>query len=174
DLLQHCLNHPTGGTTPSDFPLAHLDQHTLDRLNLGRNVEDVHPLTPMQQGMLFHTLLAPDSSSYFEQTILSLEGVTDVRALARAWQTVTDATPVLRSFVVHQGLAEPVQVVLRDVTVPVVTEDWRGLSEDEQRAALREFLARDEAAGIDPTTPPLSRVALTRLTDTRVQIVWTF
>ncbi|QMV25044.1 hypothetical protein GQS52_12225 [Streptomyces sp. SCUT-3] len=128
----------------------------------------------MQQGMLFHTLLAPDSSSYFEQTILSLEGVTDVEALARAWQTVTDATPVLRSFVVHQGLAEPVQVVLRDVTVPVVTEDWRGLSEDEQRAALREFLARDEAAGIDPTAPPLSRVALARLTDTRVQIVWTF
>ncbi|WP_344386386.1 condensation domain-containing protein, partial [Streptomyces thermolineatus] len=174
DLLQHCLNHPTGGTTPSDFPLAHLDQHTLDRLDLGRNVEDVHPLTPMQQGMLFHTLLEPDSPAYLEQVSFVLDGVTDVEGLARAWQTVVDATPVLRSSVVWEGVDVPLQVVHREVRFPVTVEDRRGLSEDEQRAALREFLAHDEAAGIDPTTPPLSRVALTRLTDTRVQIVWTF
>jgi non-ribosomal peptide synthase protein (TIGR01720 family) len=55
--------------TPADFPLARIDQPTLDRLiaPLGRAVEDVYPLSPMQQGMLFHAVSAPGGGTYFEQ-----------------------------------------------------------------------------------------------------------
>ncbi|MFI9000578.1 amino acid adenylation domain-containing protein [Streptomyces sp. NPDC053541] len=174
-LIEHCTAEGTGGVTPSDFPLARLTQTELDRLTAdGHGVEDVYPLTPMQQGMLFHSLLEPDSSAYFEQTLLVLDGVTDVDALARAWQRVVDATPVLRTTVAWQGVEEPVQIVRREVVLPVTVEDWSGLTEDEQRAALAEFTADDERRGIDLTVAPLSRVALFRLSETRVQVVWTF
>ncbi|NKY14107.1 non-ribosomal peptide synthetase, partial [Streptomyces somaliensis] len=174
-LIGHCVAEGAGGVTPSDFPLAGLTQAEVDLLaGNGREVEDIYPLTPMQQGMLFHSLLEPDSSSYFEQTLLVLDGVTDIEALARAWQQVVDATPVLRTTLAWQGIAEPVQIVRREAVLPVTVGDWRGLSEEGQRAALEEFTAEDERRGVDLAVAPLSRVALFRLSETRVQVVWTF
>ncbi|WP_037940463.1 condensation domain-containing protein, partial [Streptomyces sp. NRRL WC-3719] len=150
ELVGHCLTDGAGGATPSDFPLVSLSQAEVDRLvGDGRDVEDVYPLTPMQQGMLFHTLLEPDSPSYFEQTLLVLDGVTDIEALARAWQRVVDATPVLRTTIARQGIEQPVQIVRREAVLPVTVGDWSGLPEEGQRAALEEFTAADERAGID-------------------------
>ncbi|MCQ0024992.1 amino acid adenylation domain-containing protein, partial [Streptomyces somaliensis DSM 40738] len=174
-LIGHCVAEGAGGVTPSDFPLAGLTQAEVDLLaGNGREVEDIYPLTPMQQGMLFHSLLEPDSSSYFEQLVFVLDGVTDVQALARAWQRVADATPVLRTSLVWEDLDEPLQRVHRSVAFPVTVGDWRGLSEEGQRAALEEFTAEDERRGVDLAVAPLSRVALFRLSETRVQVVWTF
>ncbi|HYV13624.1 MAG TPA: condensation domain-containing protein, partial [Pyrinomonadaceae bacterium] len=55
-FITHCLSPGAGGYTPSDFPLAGLDQNTVDSLvNEKRHIEDIYPLSPMQQGLLFHT-----------------------------------------------------------------------------------------------------------------------
>ncbi|NJC74369.1 hypothetical protein HC031_32345, partial [Planosporangium thailandense] len=55
EIIVHCAQPGAGGRTPSDFPLARLDQAEVDRLvGDGRAVEDVYPLTPMQAGMVFH------------------------------------------------------------------------------------------------------------------------
>ncbi|WP_285760575.1 non-ribosomal peptide synthetase, partial [Nocardiopsis ansamitocini] len=171
-----CLAEDGDGATPSDFPLVDLDQQTLDRLvGAGRTIEDVYPLTPMQQGMLFHSLLEPDSAAYVEQVCYVVAGVGgEVDALARAWTSVAAATPVLRTTVAWEGLEAPVQVVHRDAVLPVTVLDWRGRSPAEQADALTALLAADEAAGLDLTARPPVRVALARLDDTRVQLVWTF
>src|SRR5471032_3657690 len=63
ELVQHCV-HATPAFTPSDLPLAGLDQPALDALPLaGSNLEDLYPLSPMQQGMLFNALDVPGSRS---------------------------------------------------------------------------------------------------------------
>ncbi|MEV7601138.1 amino acid adenylation domain-containing protein, partial [Kitasatospora sp. NPDC089797] len=173
-LVDHCLRPGSGGATPSDFPLARLDQPTLDRIvGDGRNVETVHPLTPMQSGMLFHTLAEPDSRAYFEQTGFLLDGVTDPALLEQAWQHVTDHLEVLRGAVVWERVDRPQLVVHRRVEPPVVHLDWRRLSEPEQADALEHHLAEDRARGIDLSVAPLMRMALIRLTDTTVRVVRT-
>ncbi len=64
-LIAHCRRPEAGGYTPSDFPLARIKQSQLDQLvGTNRQVEDIYPLSPMQQGMLFHTLYAPESGMY--------------------------------------------------------------------------------------------------------------
>src|SRR5947209_9990022 len=98
EIVQHCAQPGIGGRTPSDFPLAHLDQATVDRLvGDGRTVEDMYPLTPMQAGMVFHGLSQAADGLYFEQATFVLDGVPDPDTLAAAWQQVVDRTPVLRS-----------------------------------------------------------------------------
>ncbi|WP_285761098.1 non-ribosomal peptide synthetase, partial [Nocardiopsis ansamitocini] len=175
ELADFCLAEGRGGATPSDFPLVDLDQQTLDRLvGAGRTIEDVYPLTPMQQGMLFHSLLEPDSGAYLEQIVLELDGVDDTGALARAWQELVAATPLLRTSAVWRGTPSPVLLVHRDAVLPVTVLDWRGRSPAEQADALTALLAADEATGIDLAVAPAARVALARLDDTRVQLVWTF
>ncbi|MGW0927660.1 non-ribosomal peptide synthase/polyketide synthase [Streptomyces sp. NPDC002644] len=175
EIVAHCARPDSGGRTPSDFPLARLDQATVDRVvGDGRAVADVLPLTPMQAGMLFHGLMDPDSRTYLNQVQFTLTGVTDPRALADAWQATADANPVLRTRLVWQETAEPLQVVPHHAAVPVVHHDWTGRGEEWCAAELDRLLAEDRRAGVDLAAAPLMRLALIRLGPDRVRVVWTF
>ncbi|MCK7622569.1 non-ribosomal peptide synthase/polyketide synthase [Streptomyces sp. RS10V-4] len=175
DLIAHCAGPDAGGRTPSDFPLAHLDQAAVDRVaGNGREVADLYPLTPMQAGMLFHTLMDPAAHTYVNQVQLVLTGVRDPAALATAWQRTADANPVLRTRLVWAQTPEPLQVVQPAATVPVTHHDWTGRSAEACDRALAGLLAEDRAAGLDLTRAPLMRLALIKLSADRVRLVWTF
>ncbi|MFE3578025.1 amino acid adenylation domain-containing protein [Streptomyces vinaceus] len=174
ELIAHCLAPGSGGATPSDFPLAGLDQAAVDRIvGDGREVTDLYPLTPMQSGMLFHTLTEPGSGAYFEQMSFVLDGVADPALLERAWQHVTDHLEVLRGSVLWEDVDQPLMVVHRRPALPVTHHDWRGLTESGQRAALERHLAEDRDRGIDLAAAPLVRLALARISDTSVRVVRT-
>ncbi|MFI5972307.1 non-ribosomal peptide synthase/polyketide synthase [Streptomyces sp. NPDC051452] len=175
DIVAHCAGPDAGGRTPSDFPLARLDQTAVDRIaGDGRETDDILPLTPMQSGMLFHSLLDPGGRTYVNQVQLVLSGVTDPHALAEAWQQATDTNPVLRTHLVWQETPEPVQVVRRHATVPVTHHDWTGWPADRCEAELDRLIAEDREAGIDLGSAPLTRLTLIRLAPDRVRLVWTF
>ncbi|MEU7429232.1 condensation domain-containing protein, partial [Streptomyces sp. NPDC040750] len=173
-LLEHCEDPASGGATPSDFPLARLDQAALDRIaGDGRDIEDIFPLTPMQSGMLFHTLAEPGSGAYFEQMSFVLDGVAEPALLERAWQHVTDHLEILRGTVVWERVDRPLLVVRRHVRTPVVHLDWRALRADEQARALARHLAEDRERGIDLSAVPMTRIAIARTSDTSVRVVRT-
>ncbi|MFE9428493.1 non-ribosomal peptide synthase/polyketide synthase [Kitasatospora sp. NPDC006697] len=174
-ILAHCAEPGAGGRTPSDFPLALLDQATLDQVvGDGSAVADLYPLTPMQAGMLFHHLLEPGGSSYVNQAVLQLAGVTDPEALAEAWQRTADHNPVLRTRLVWQQTARPLQLVQTRAAVPIDRHDWSGRPADWCARELDRLLAEDRAAGIDLAAAPLFRLTLIRLAADRVRLVWTF
>ncbi|WP_437982702.1 amino acid adenylation domain-containing protein [Sorangium sp. So ce117] len=175
-LVAHCLAPDSGGTTPSDFPLARLDQARLDRLlGAGRDVEDVYPLSPLQQGLLFHSLWEPGSGVYVEQVTCRLEGALDVDAFRRAWEAVIQHHGVLRTTFVWEGADEPLQVVRRGGAVEAVEielEDLRGAGAEEQRARLSARIDADRARGFDLARGPLMRVSLLRLGDEAYHVLW--
>ena len=175
EIITHCTAPGAGGRTPSDFPLARLDQATTDRLaGDGRSIDDIYPLTPMQAGMIFHSLSQSDQGLYLEQITFVLDGVPDPAVLAAAWQQAVDRTPILRTAISWENVAEPLQIVHRHARLPVTHLDWDDHSEAARRDALSQLLAGDRAAGLDLATPPLMRLALARLPGTEVQVVWTF
>ncbi|MER7491263.1 non-ribosomal peptide synthase/polyketide synthase [Streptomyces pharetrae] len=175
EIVAHCAAPRAGGRTPSDFPLARLDQAAVDRVvGDGRGVEDVYPLTPMQAGMLFHSLMDPQGRTYVNQVQVVLHGVTDPHALAEAWQRTADANAILRTRLVWQETAEPLQVVERRAVVPVTHHDWTGWTAERRARETEALLDADRAAGIDLGAAPLMRLALIRLAPDRVRMVWTF
>jgi amino acid adenylation domain-containing protein/non-ribosomal peptide synthase protein (TIGR01720 family) len=117
DLTRFCLDHP-GGYTPSDFPLVTLAQREVDRL-VG-DIEDVYPLTAMQEGLLFHSLFDPDDDMYLGRRTYRLDGRIDLDAFATAWREVGRRHPILRSTIVWEGVDQPVQVVRGDADLRVV------------------------------------------------------
>jgi non-ribosomal peptide synthase protein (TIGR01720 family) len=173
-LLAHCLAPEAGGHTPSDFPLAKLTQPQLDGL-LGaeREIEDLYPLSPVQEGMLFYTLLAPASGAYVTQVLYELEGV-NVAALKDAWRQVLEHHPILRTAFVWKNLAQPLQIVRQRVELPLLEEDWRALPADERQTRLTEFLQAEQQRGFELSAAPLLRVALFRLTEQTYQLVWSY
>ena len=97
-------------------------------------VEDLYPLSPMQQGMLFHSLYQQNSGDYINQMRLDVEGL-DPQRFREAWQAALDAHEVLRSGFLWQGaLEKPLQLVRKRVEVPFSVHDWR------DRADLAEAL----------------------------------
>jgi amino acid adenylation domain-containing protein/non-ribosomal peptide synthase protein (TIGR01720 family) len=174
DLIEHCLRPEAGGSTPSDFPLARLNQTSVDRLvGRNRNIEDVYPPSPMQSGLLFHFLYAPETGAYFEQHSCLLEGPFDTGAFRRAWQRAVERHAILRTAFAWEGLSEPVQIVHREVTIPWREYDWRSLSNDVQKnERWEDFLREDREEGFDLSRPPLMRLALVRVGDQSFRLVW--
>src|SRR5689334_13091421 len=136
------------------------------------NLEDLYPMSPLQQGMLFHTLEAPESGVYFEQSVFTIQGRLEVVSFERAWQTVVNRHSILRTSFLWQNLDTPVQAVYRRVDVPLEKHDWRGSTAEAQTQLLDEYLARDRSAGFDLETAPLIRLALFRIEDNVYKFVF--
>ncbi|MBI5302092.1 MAG: amino acid adenylation domain-containing protein [Chloroflexi bacterium] len=137
-----------------------------------KNIENVYPLSPMQQGMVFHSIAAPESGVYIEQLNCALRGALDVAAFECAWQRVLDRYAILRTSFIGEGLKEPVQVVHRQVKLPFEFQDWRDTPTSEQPARLSAFLADERRRGFVLTDAPLMRVALMRVTNDMYEFVW--
>ncbi|MBN1489663.1 MAG: amino acid adenylation domain-containing protein, partial [Phycisphaerae bacterium] len=173
-LIAHCRRPDVGGCTPSDFPLAALDQAALDQLvGNGRAIEDLYPLSPLQAGLLFHSRYAPDSAVYFSQFSCTLVGDFDPDAYRAAWQRIIDRHPVLRTSFTWKRLNEPLQLVHRHVPVAWTQHDWRDVPAAEQPARIDAFLEADRQRGFDLDKPPLTRLAVLRLADDAWHIVST-
>ncbi len=129
------------------------------------NIEDVYALSPLQEGMLFHALYEPEGGAYLDHMVCEMRAVggLDRAAFEEAVQGVVDRHQALRTAFTSKLRDRPRQVVLRRVRVPLLEEDWRGLSPGEQRARLAEFLEEDRRRGYDLSKPPLMRIALFRL-----------
>jgi len=143
-------------------------------MNTPDNIEAIYPLSPMQQGMLFHSLYTPESGVYFEQLCFTLHGDLDVAAFERAWQSLIDQHPVLRTVFAWETRDKPLQVVRRHAALPWTTHDWRDLSPDAQQSKLAAWLKSDQTRGFDLHQAPLMRVTLFRLADETWRCVWSF
>ena len=112
-------------------------------------MKDIYPLSPMQKGLLFHSLYAPHQDVYFRQTTCRFTGSLDICAFQKAWQAVIDRHDILRTYFVWEGVSEPVQVVCSQIKAPWVQYDWRGIAADEQDQRFRKFLLEDSCRGFD-------------------------
>src|SRR5215213_3524243 len=137
-----------------------------------KNVEDVYPLTPVQQGMLFHTLYDPASGMYVENLSWTLKGNLNVPAFEGAWQQVIDRHPILRSAFFGEGLDEPLQVVRSQVKVPLDRLDWVGLLESEKVERLSELIKEERRRGFELARAPLMRLTLVTWAEGVHRIIW--
>ncbi|MGO3986802.1 amino acid adenylation domain-containing protein [Pseudomonas sp. SAS7] len=172
ELVEHCCNAQHQGVTPSDFPLAALTQAQLDSLPLAAGqIADVYPLSPMQQGMLFHTLYDQQAGNYINQLRVDVHGL-DVQRFKQAWQATLDAHDILRTGFLMQGeLEQAVQVVRKAVELPFSEHDWRGQPALEK--ALQALAEGERQRGFDLAAAPLLRLVLVRTGDDSHQLIYT-
>ncbi len=159
-LAAYAARPGTGGLTPSDLDLVDLDQAAIDRLEARQpGLDDIWPLTPLQQGLLFHAeLAAGDLDAYVVQLCLELGGDVDAGRLRRAAGALVGRHPNLRAAFVRDGAGEPLQVVHRHVEVPFTWIDSGDGAEP--AAALEQIMEADRRAGFDTGSAPLLRVTL--------------
>lgn len=157
-----------------DFPLARLGEEELSTLacNPHTTIQDIYVMAPLQEGMLFHTLLNPESSDYAVQISCTLTGSVDEEAFKEAWQRVTNRHDALRTSFVWEGLAQPHQIVHSKVQLAWTQEDWRSFGAESQSIRLAQFLRRQRERPFDLSVAPAMRFALFRLAENACQFTW--
>ena len=159
----------------SDARARTLDAATLAQIGVAaREVEDVYALSPMQQGLLFHSLAGSDDAEYHIQVRFEVRGALDLAEYRAAWREATGRHPILRTAFVWEGVPQPVQVVLASVETPWREEDWRTASAPERAARMERLLEDDRRAGFELARAPLARVVVVRTGDAQYAVVWSF
>ncbi|WP_017703533.1 non-ribosomal peptide synthetase, partial [Pseudomonas syringae] len=167
-LIAHCLSDGSGGLTPSDFPLADLDQAQLDALPVAAShIEDVYPLTPMQEGMLLHTLLEPGTGLYYMQDRYRINSALDPERFAQAWQAVIARHEALRASFCWDIGETMLQVIHKSGSTPIDYLDWRDVPADEQEPRLQALLKSEREAGFDLLNQPPFHLRLIRVDEAR-------
>ncbi|MBN3884455.1 MAG: amino acid adenylation domain-containing protein [Nostoc sp.] len=136
------------------------------------NIDDLYELSPMQQGMLFHTLYAPESEVYFEQLVCILQGELNFIGFVQAWQQIVARHPVLRSAFYWEEIEKPLQMVSKQVDLPWEQLDWQNFTPDEQQHYLGDFLKCDRQKRFDLSQAPLMRFTVIQLEEYTYQFIW--
>jgi amino acid adenylation domain-containing protein/non-ribosomal peptide synthase protein (TIGR01720 family) len=127
-------------------------------------LEEVLPLSPLQQGLLFHAMYSPEqSAAYNMQLVLDFEGGIDAELLRESARRVLARHAILRTGFRHRKSGEPVQVVVSEVALPWTDVDLSALDPDAASAALADVLAEDKARPFDTAQAPLLRFTLVAL-----------
>ncbi len=160
-----------GGLTPSDIAPAHLSQQQLDELCRHYRVADVLPLTPLQQGLLFHARAAQASGDdvYAVQLAITITGPLDPHRLREALHTVITRHPNLVARFCEE-FDEPVQIIPAQPQTPWRYVELDGVDIDEQ---INQLCAAERAAVCEMADQPAFRAALIRTAPDRHRFVLT-
>ncbi len=176
-IIEHCQLEDSFGYTPSDFPDAQLNQLELDKLLTPfktQNISSIYSLSPMQEGMLFHSLYTPLSGVYFEQMTWNFHGDVNVTVLESAWQKVVNRHSVFRTFFIWKNRQTLLQIVLKQVNLPWHNLNWVSLSTAEQQQQLSEFLQTERTQGFQLDQAPLMRCTLIQLSHNTYKFIWSY
>ncbi|MCX4713499.1 non-ribosomal peptide synthetase [Streptomyces griseus] len=158
-----------GGHTPSDFPLVPLTRADVDALD-GPDLHDILPLTPLQEGLYFHSVFDDDATgSYVEQQLLTLGGEVDAGRLAAAATRLLTLYPNLAARFTALADGRVVSVVESGRSAPFTVLDGPARTDQE----IRDLAERDRRAGFDLATGPLMRYTLIRAGAGRTVLVQT-
>jgi len=159
--------------TPSDYLYKNLSIDKLEQLQKEYEIEDIYPLSPMQQGLFYHTLLEPTSTAYYNQTSYRINGDLNPGLVEESFNRLFARHDVFRAVFLHKDLIEPIQVILKERKVDFSFIDFSHLkSNDDKVYELNKFKKEDRKRLIDLSKDVLLRVVIIKLSDDEYELVW--
>ena len=136
-----------------------------------KDFADIYELSPLQQGIMFHSICEPETGVYVIQLCYRLGGKLNVAAFEQAWQQVVARHTILRTAFYWEKLEKPLQVVYKQVPVNIKLEDWE-IEEGDWEQELEAWLAKDRQEGFNLSQAPLMRWHLIRRGEDDYYFVW--
>ncbi len=133
-----------------------------------KEIEDIYPLSPVQEQFLRQSLRQGQACG---QVAFSLSGDLEVSRFEGAWQFVAECHSVLRTFFLWERLEKPVQLVRRQVKLPIEYYDWRELSRHEKAEMLESVSGDNQGSPFHPSRAPLISLTMCRLEDSLYRFI---
>jgi len=185
-VIDHCVSRETEELTPHDLTWKDFTLQELDKILSGcgisnANLKDIYPLSPLQEGMLFHARLdagagseSAPTAAYFMQISFGIDGQLDPAIFEACWNLLVARHDILRTVFTHKGADRPLQVVARQGTIDFRFEDISALSDGRQLEFLAAFRDRDRKEGFDPMAKAPMRVSVFKKTERSFEVVWSY
>ncbi|SHN37815.1 non-ribosomal peptide synthetase [Mucilaginibacter sp. OK098] len=136
-------------------------------------IKDVYPLSPMQEGMLFHFLLG--ENEYFEQISYRLDGKLDLRMIERSFQALVSRHDIFRTIFLHNEGERPLQIVLEAREGVFNYLDIRGeVNEMGREQSIEKYRLLDKEQGFNLSEEVPLRVSIQQTGDDEYEILWSF
>ncbi|MGG6314126.1 non-ribosomal peptide synthetase [Paenibacillus macerans] len=137
-------------------------------------VQDIYYLSPMQEGMLFHTLLHPGQSFYIEQIAIPVKGAFRTELLQRSMDVIMERYDIFRTVFVHEKMKRPVQVVLKQRPCPIREIDLSDLAADERKRHIESYKRQDKKTGFDLSRELPMRTTVFKTGADEYEWVWSY
>ena len=175
NLIIFCCNYGRAELSPSDLTYRDLSIAQLDMLQRQYEIEDIYPLSPMQEGMLFHSLLEPEADHYFVQLVCSLNGSLVMPAVTKSLNDIVARYAILRTIFLYKGYGRPLQLVVKEKLLSV---DYKDVREECMNASADEvtykYQEQDRSRKFDLANDDLMRLTILRLPDDEYRLIWSF
>ncbi|MRN52282.1 non-ribosomal peptide synthetase [Paenibacillus monticola] len=146
----------------------------LEILSTDNNIKDIYFLTPMQEGMLFYHILNQENDAYFQQLHFSVEGTLNYELFEQSIRQLVSDYDILRTVFVYKKVKKTVQVVLKDLSIPVELADISTWNLEQQQLFIKENKEKEIKRGFDLTRGPLMRITVVKTAETKYEIIWNF
>lgn len=137
-------------------------------------VQDMYYLSPMQEGMLFHTLHHQEKGFYVEQMDMNVKGTLRHDLLERSMNIIVERYDIFRTVFLHERVKRPVQVVLKERPFTLDVVDLQDLSEDEQLERIEKFKQQDQLRGFDLSKDSLMRASVFQTGPASYRWIWSY
>lgn len=178
EVIAHCVSRQQTSLTPSDILLKNITIDELEQLleqtrELGE-AENIYPLTPMQKGMLFHSLFDPSSGAYFQQTMFDLHGDLDIDSFSKSLDGLSQKYDIFRTNFYRGWKDQPLQIILKTKKIGFQFIDLREMKESQKEEMIQKYAREDKLQGFDLEKGELMRLLILRTDDTAYRFIWSF
>ena len=173
EIIRYCSEYDRVELTPSDLTYKGLAVRQLDELQRHYEIEDVYPLSPMQEGMLFHALLDSDSGNYFGQTTCVLKGSLNMQAIEQSMNELMSRYDVLRTIFLHEGYERSLQVVLKERKINFTYQDLReACLSGSKEEAIELYQRKDRSMKFNLSKDVLMRLSVLQTAEEEYVMIW--
>ena len=137
-------------------------------------IEKIYSLSPMQEGMLFHSLVDEASNAYFEQLVFTIRGKIDYSLFEKGLNILTERYDILRTIFQYENVTQPFQIVLKKRKFKIDFKDLSHLGEKEIQEELEKLKQQDKTRGFDLTRTHLMRILLLKTGEDRFKLIWSY
>ncbi len=173
ELICHCSKPVTKYLTPSDFPLAELSQSFLDGIPDPSSIESIYNLSPLQEGLFFHAISAPDSDQYCTQVSWSYKGNLNIEAFKEAWRGIYSSHSIFRTAFLWERADKPFQVVYKNISLPWYMVDLCDMDREKQEEEIEKVRKDLRVHWFNLKKLPLSYLHLFIRGASEYRFIWT-
>ncbi|MBF0411474.1 MAG: amino acid adenylation domain-containing protein [Desulfamplus sp.] len=176
-ITDYCSARKVSEATPSDMTWSQLSlpefETLLNENNLSpTEVQDIYPLTPMQENMLFHRLYDADSTAYFEQFSFNIKGKLNLKWFEAAWNHISQRHDILRTNFIYKGVPKPLQVVRKKGFIDWHYEDLSDVKD--VQAYLSAFKIKERKQNFELDCDILIRMNIFKLQSDQYAAIWSY
>ncbi|MCH9696801.1 MAG: amino acid adenylation domain-containing protein [Gammaproteobacteria bacterium] len=156
------------------FTMPGLNDQRLKNIVSRGVIEDIFPLAPLQQGLLFHSVFSEQSTSYLQQVSWHFHGNLDLECWCQSWEQLIEMHPVLRTGFDWQGVQQPLQVVFKHTELIWQDIDYSHDQDSSPEVLIQHYLQQDKKIQFDSKDMPLQRFACLRINPRHTVFVWSY